>query len=80
MIEHITHGPLAGLTVVSGEDLVDDPSGRVLLLHAKGELGYLAAQQEWVDDHGDPLEEADQAAADQMVRSGLLPEFEEWFA
>jgi hypothetical protein len=79
VIEHITRGPLAGLTVVSGEDLLNDAAGQVAVLHAAGELGYGAPSQEWVDGTGEPLPETLQLEAGQMVRSGLLPEFEEWF-
>lgn len=47
-------------------------------LHADGRLGYLAAQQEWVDGV-EPLPDEIQDAAGELVRAGLLPEFEEWF-
>ncbi|MFJ5984230.1 hypothetical protein [Lentzea sp. NPDC092896] len=80
MIEHITHGPLAGFTITSGEDLLNDAGGQVAVLHAAGQLGYIAPSQEWVDGTGEPLPETLQFEADQMVQSGLLPEFKEWFA
>lgn len=51
----------------------------VLWLEYKGELGYLAAQQEWVDDHGEPLEDAHQSMATFLAIRGWLPRFEEWF-
>ena len=79
--ETITAGPLAGCTVspITRAD-VFSPTERYLLdLNDRGELGYLAAQQEWVDDHGDPLQEAEQWAADELARGGFLPQFAEWF-
>lgn len=51
----------------------------VLWLEHKGELGYLAAQQEWVDDHGEPMEDAHQSMATRLAVCGWLPRFEEWF-
>lgn len=80
MIEHITHGPLAGFTVTSGEDVLNDPAGLVMGLHVAKQLGYLAPSCEWVDGTGEPLPDDLQEAADGLVRGGMLPEFEEWFA
>lgn len=54
------------------------PASVVIALHTDGRLGYLAAQQEWVDGL-EPLPDEIQDAATQLVRDGLLPEFEEWF-
>jgi hypothetical protein len=53
-----------------------DPYVRVLSLHLAGRLGYLRAEDEWVDLQ-DPLCEVLQLAAHRLVRSGLLPEFED---
>lgn len=57
---------------------LDGPASVVIALHVIGRLGYLAAQQEWVDGV-ETLPDEIQDAATQLVRDGLLPEFEEWF-
>jgi len=77
----ITSGPLAGcsISLVTLSDVFTGTELYVLALNERGELGYLAAQQEWVDDHGDPLQEAEQWAADALAYDGFLPKFEEWF-
>lgn len=77
----ITSGPLAGCTLssITVADVFNRSELYVLALNERGELGYLAAQQEWVDDHGDPLQEAEQWAADGLARDGFLPQFAEWF-
>lgn len=81
--ETITSGPLAGCTVervdLTPADVFNPTERYLLALNDRGELGYLAAQQEWVDDHGDPLQEAEQWAADELARGGFLPQFAEWF-
>lgn len=51
----------------------------VLDLHRAGHLGYIAASDEWIEQHGAPLIEPLQEAADTLARAGLLPEFAEWF-
>jgi hypothetical protein len=51
-----------------------DPYVRVLTIHLAGRLGYLRAQDEWVDLQ-EPLSELLQLAAHRLVQSGLLPEF-----
>jgi hypothetical protein len=53
-----------------------DPYVRVLSLHLAGRLGYLRAEDEWVDMQ-EPLSEVLQLAAHRLVQSGLLPEFED---
>lgn len=79
--ERITTGPLAGCTVspITLADVFTPTERYVLAINDRGELGYLAAQQEWVDDSGDPLQEAEQWAADELARGGFLPQFAEWF-
>jgi hypothetical protein len=79
--ETITSGPLAGYAVsqISRGDVFTSSELYVLGLNDRGELGYLAAQQEWVDDTGDPLEEAHQWVADNLAAGGFLPQFAEWF-
>ena len=51
----------------------------VMDLASRNALGYLAPSQEWVDDHGDPLPDGQQNAADHLQRAGMLPEFDELF-
>lgn len=77
----ITSGPLAGCSVTSItlSDVFTASELYVLTLNERGELGYLAAQQEWVDNQGEPLREAEQWAADQLAYDGFLPTFAEWF-
>lgn len=53
-----------------------DPYVQVLAIHVAGRLGYLRAQDEWVDMQ-EPLSELLQLAAHRLVQSGLLPEFED---
>ncbi|MGZ3140820.1 hypothetical protein ACVDFE_02205 [Lentzea chajnantorensis] len=53
--------------------------GVVLGLHRAGQLGYLAASDEWVNGHGDPLPRPLQATATALAQNGTLPEFAEWF-
>jgi hypothetical protein len=53
-----------------------DPYVQVLSIHLAGRLGYLRAQDEWVD-LDEPLSELLQLAAHRLVQSGLLPEFED---
>lgn len=57
---------------------LDEPAATALALHATERLGYVAASQEWTDGW-EPLPDEIQAAADELVRAGMLPEFEEWF-
>lgn len=51
----------------------------ILELHRLGQLGYLAASDEWIDFHGEPLIPPLQPIADRLAREGELPEFAEWF-
>lgn len=77
----ITSGPLAGCSVTSVtlSDVFTASELYVLTLNERDELGYLAAQQEWIDDHGDPLRQGEQWAATQLAYDGFLPKFAEWF-
>ena len=52
---------------------------QILGLHDVGNLGYLAASDEWIDHHGEPLATPLQHVADRLARDGHLPEFAEWF-
>lgn len=53
--------------------------GLVLDLYRAGQLGYLAASDEWVNGNGWPLIEPLQEAAAALAHDGQLPEFAEWF-
>lgn len=53
----------------------EDPYAAVLALDCAHRLGYVRAEDEWVD-MCEPLPEVLQKAAHRLVRSGLLPEFE----
>lgn len=66
-------GPLAGFTLTQDPG---DPYVQVLAIHVAGRLGYLRAEDEWVDML-EPLPEVLQLAAHRLVQSGLLPEFED---
>lgn len=59
--------------------LVAHAPGLVLGLYSVGQLGYLAASDEWVNGNGHPLIEPLQQAAHDLAVAGELPEFAEWF-
>jgi len=59
--------------------LVAQAPGLVLDLYRAGQLGYLAASDDWVNGKGAPLIEPLQQAAHDLAVAGQLPEFVEWF-
>lgn len=87
--EHAGTGPfcswcwtIGGLcTHVAGRpDTSPVPAEQQVLEHyAAGQLGYLAAEDEWVDGAGDPLDDDLQDAATALAESGRLPRFAAWF-
>lgn len=74
MSDEITFSPMAAFTISRDPA---DPCVQVLCLQVAARLGYLRAQDEWTD-LGEPLPDELQDAAHELVRAGLLPEFEEF--